>query len=100
MDDSFKCWACPPTNELDCSQEQTKNAQFIVVSLRENMFEIADQLVGIYKTQNCTKSITIIPRKYGEMAAATPVNVSWILCTFTEESAKEAGISCSISVIN
>lgn len=25
------------------------------------MFEVADRLVGIYKTQNCTKSITINP---------------------------------------
>lgn len=47
-------------------KEQTKNAQFIIVSLRENMFEIADQLVGIFKTNNCTKSVTIIPHKYSE----------------------------------
>jgi len=25
------------------------------------MFELADRLVGIYKTDNCTKSITIDP---------------------------------------
>lgn len=25
------------------------------------MFELADRLVGIYKTNNCTKSITIDP---------------------------------------
>lgn len=48
-------------------KEQTKNAQFIVVSLRENMFEIADQLVGIYKTHNCTKSVTIIPHTYSDL---------------------------------
>jgi len=46
-------------------QEQTRNAQFIVVSLRENMFEIADRLVGIFKTQNCTKSIAVDPSKFG-----------------------------------
>lgn len=28
------------------------------------MFEVADRLVGIYKTQNCTKSITINPGIY------------------------------------
>ena len=39
--------------------ERTKNAQFIIISLRNNMFEVADRLVGIYKTDNCTKSATI-----------------------------------------
>ncbi|RHZ78261.1 hypothetical protein Glove_166g207 [Diversispora epigaea] len=42
-------------------KERTKNAQFIVISLRNNMFELADHLVGIYKTDNRTKSITISP---------------------------------------
>ncbi|KAL9189612.1 hypothetical protein ACHAXT_009287 [Thalassiosira profunda] len=39
-------------------KERTKNAQFIIISLRNNMFELADRLVGIYKTNNCTKSVT------------------------------------------
>eukprot|EP00584_Thalassiosira_punctigera_P008532 CAMPEP_0172534302 /NCGR_PEP_ID=MMETSP1067-20121228/6717_1 /TAXON_ID=265564 ORGANISM="Thalassiosira punctigera, Strain Tpunct2005C2" /NCGR_SAMPLE_ID=MMETSP1067 /ASSEMBLY_ACC=CAM_ASM_000444 /LENGTH=1372 /DNA_ID=CAMNT_0013319079 /DNA_START=196 /DNA_END=4314 /DNA_ORIENTATION=- len=43
-------------------KERTKNAQFIIISLRNNMFELADRLVGIYKTNNCTKSVTINPR--------------------------------------
>lgn len=43
------------------SQERTKNAQFIIISLRNNMFELADRLVGIFKTDNCTKSVTINP---------------------------------------
>merc|ERR1719510_1169489 len=42
-------------------KERTKNAQFIIISLRSNMFELADRLVGIYKTHNCTKSVTINP---------------------------------------
>uniref|UniRef100_A0A8B9IYA8 Structural maintenance of chromosomes protein n=1 Tax=Amazona collaria TaxID=241587 RepID=A0A8B9IYA8_9PSIT len=42
--------------------EQTKNAQFIVISLRNNMFEIADRLIGIYKTHNTTKSVAINPK--------------------------------------
>jgi len=33
-------------------KERTKNAQFIVISLRNNMFELAARLVGIYKTSN------------------------------------------------
>lgn len=43
-------------------QERTKNAQFIIISLRNNMFELADRLVGIYKTHDCTKSVTINPK--------------------------------------
>uniref|UniRef100_A0AAY4E330 Structural maintenance of chromosomes protein n=1 Tax=Denticeps clupeoides TaxID=299321 RepID=A0AAY4E330_9TELE len=42
--------------------EQTKNAQFIIISLRNNMFEIADRLIGIYKTHNTTKSVPINPK--------------------------------------
>ncbi|KAK7206831.1 RecF/RecN/SMC [Myxozyma melibiosi] len=40
-------------------KERTKNAQFIVISLRNNMFELAQQLVGIYKVNHMTKSITL-----------------------------------------
>ncbi|VDN20112.1 unnamed protein product [Gongylonema pulchrum] len=42
-------------------KDRTKNAQFIVISLRNNMFELADRLVGIYKTFDCTKSVAIDP---------------------------------------
>ncbi|KAJ3107536.1 hypothetical protein HDU97_003841 [Phlyctochytrium planicorne] len=42
-------------------KERTRDAQFIIISLRNNMFELADRLVGIYKTDNTTKSITINP---------------------------------------
>lgn len=40
-------------------KERTKNAQFVVISLRNNMFELAQQLVGIYKNKNMTKSVTL-----------------------------------------
>ncbi|KAF9378758.1 hypothetical protein CPB97_009383 [Podila verticillata] len=42
-------------------KERTKNAQFVIISLRNNMFELADRLVGIYKTDNKTKSISVNP---------------------------------------
>ncbi|RVW59692.1 Structural maintenance of chromosomes protein 4 [Vitis vinifera] len=45
-------------------EDRTKDAQFIIISLRNNMFELADRLVGIYKTDNCTKSITINPESF------------------------------------
>lgn len=32
-------------------KERTKNAQFVIISLRNNMFELADRLVGIYKVR-------------------------------------------------
>ncbi|KAJ2237530.1 Structural maintenance of chromosomes protein 4 [Coemansia sp. RSA 1722] len=40
-------------------KERTRNAQFIIISLRNNMFELADRLIGIYKTDNRTKSIAL-----------------------------------------
>ena len=61
-------------------KERTKNAQFIIISLRSNMFELADRLVGIYKTYNCTKSVTINPGKIASEnqppKAAAPVETA------------------------
>lgn len=45
-------------------KERTKNAQFVIISLRNNMFELADRLVGIYKTDNATKSVAINPGQF------------------------------------
>lgn len=45
-------------------KDRTKNAQFIIISLRNNMFELADRLVGIYKTYNTTKSVTVDPAAF------------------------------------
>jgi structural maintenance of chromosome 4 len=42
-------------------REKTRNAQFIVISLRSNMYEMADKLFGIYKTLDTTKSVSIEP---------------------------------------
>jgi ABC-type transport system involved in cytochrome bd biosynthesis fused ATPase/permease subunit len=42
-------------------KERTKNAQFIIISLRNNMFELADRLFGIYKVNNCTSATYINP---------------------------------------
>ncbi|KAJ9516738.1 hypothetical protein QJQ45_027143, partial [Haematococcus lacustris] len=59
-------------------KERTKNAQlqcccclqFVIISLRNNMFELADRLVGIYKTDNTTKTVTINPGQFTVSAAA------------------------------
>lgn len=42
-------------------KERTKNAQFIIISLRNYMFELADYLVGVYKTNDCSNTVTINP---------------------------------------
>lgn len=69
-------------------KERTKNAQFIVISLRNNMFELAARLVGVYKVNHMvcihplrrlleiilliiqqTKSVTIENKDYIQAAA-------------------------------
>ncbi|KAI0732433.1 RecF/RecN/SMC [Fomitopsis betulina] len=40
-------------------KDRTKNAQFIIISLRNDMFELSHRLIGIYKTANQTRSISI-----------------------------------------
>ncbi|KAK1443928.1 structural maintenance of chromosomes SMC family protein [Babesia gibsoni] len=42
-------------------KERTKDAQFIIISLRNQMFELCNQMVGIYKTVDVTKSVCINP---------------------------------------
>ena len=45
-------------------KSQTRNAQFIIISLKSYMFELADRLIGIYKTHDCTHTIAINPRHF------------------------------------
>ncbi|OHS92882.1 Structural maintenance of chromosomes protein 4 [Tritrichomonas foetus] len=40
-------------------KERTTNAQFIVVSLRNHMFELADRLIGVFKVADCASAIII-----------------------------------------
>ncbi|KAK7695126.1 hypothetical protein QCA50_002316 [Cerrena zonata] len=51
-------------------KDRTKNAQFIIISLRNDMFELSHRLIGIYKTSNATRSISIDNRALH----AAPVN--------------------------
>merc|ERR1712203_1163294 len=58
-------------------KERTKNAQFIVISLRNHMFELADLLVGIYKTFDVSKSVAIDPCAFQvKCSALTEMNGS------------------------
>ncbi|EUD68215.1 structural maintenance-chromosome 4 [Plasmodium inui San Antonio 1] len=43
---------------------KTSDAQFIVISLRNQMFELCDRMIGIYKTNDITKCITLNPRRF------------------------------------
>ncbi len=43
-------------------KERTKNAQFIVISLRNNMFELASRLVGVYKVNHMVSLIACMAR--------------------------------------
>lgn len=62
-------------------RNRTRNGQFIVISLRHNMFELADRLVGIYKVNNQTKSValdneplTSSPQPETDMQTFSPVS--------------------------
>ncbi|KAJ3512348.1 hypothetical protein NMY22_g15359 [Coprinellus aureogranulatus] len=52
-------------------KDRTKNAQFIIISLRNDMFELSHRLIGIYKTANATRSISINNHK---LLPTIPVN--------------------------
>ncbi len=42
-------------------KERAKNSQFIVISLRNNMFELAEQVEGIFKTNDKTNVVELRP---------------------------------------
>lgn len=50
-------------------KERTAGAQFVIISLRNNMFELAERLVGIYKTDNATKTVAINPGRFAIVKA-------------------------------
>ncbi|CAG9327346.1 unnamed protein product [Blepharisma stoltei] len=52
---------------------RTKNAQFIIVSLRYQMFELADRLVGVYKTNDVSHTIAISPCALVTMDSENPI---------------------------
>ncbi|CUG91447.1 Hypothetical protein, putative [Bodo saltans] len=50
---------------------QATGAQFIIISLRNNMFELAHQLVGICKIRDVTRSLTLNPHAMQHMIHET-----------------------------
>jgi structural maintenance of chromosome 4 len=47
----------------DYIKKRTKDAQFIIISLRNNMFDLANKLVGVYKTNDKTRVINLDPSR-------------------------------------
>lgn len=84
-------------------KERTKNAQFIIISLRSNMFELADYLVGIYKKNNCTKSIRVNLAKYyvsNGISPPTQITMSKNLYTQTQMSQITSTNNAQNEIIN
>ena len=48
----------------DYIKERTKDSQFIIISLRNQMFENSNELIGIYKTFDITKVVIFNPNSY------------------------------------
>ena len=48
----------------DYIKDRTKDSQFIIISLRNQMFENANELIGIYKTFDITKVVIFNPNAY------------------------------------
>jgi len=53
-------------------KDRCTSAQFVIISLRNNMFELADRLTGVYKTHNVTKTITISPSAFAATLQGLP----------------------------
>merc|ERR1711981_202883 len=53
-------------------KDRCTSAQFVIISLRNNMFELADRLTGVYKTHNVTKTITISPSAFAATLSGLP----------------------------
>ncbi|GMH39534.1 hypothetical protein BSKO_07432 [Bryopsis sp. KO-2023] len=44
--------------------ERTQSAQFVIVSLRQQMYEKANHLMGIYKINDCTLTVAMMPSAF------------------------------------
>ena len=44
-------------------KERAETAQFIIISLREQMFNLSHRLIGIYKIKDCTRNVPIYCRE-------------------------------------
>ena len=65
------------------------------------MFELADRLVGIYKTDNCTKSVTINPHLIEETVPAQSqvANMTTVLGTPAKVASGGTGARSSVNTV-
>ncbi|KAF9487486.1 RecF/RecN/SMC protein [Pleurotus eryngii] len=56
-------------------KDRTKNAQFIIISLRNDMFELSHRLIGIYKTSNATRSISVDNHALSNLPTPAPTTL-------------------------
>ncbi|KAJ1676836.1 Structural maintenance of chromosomes protein 4 [Spiromyces aspiralis] len=78
-------------------REQTRDAQFVIISLRNNMFELADRLIGIYKTDSRTKSIAINPNASAHLLAAAAASNKDGTLSATRAAASVGGAASTAS---
>ena len=45
-------------------KKKAKDAQFIIISLRNQMYEVANELIGIYKTFDNSKLVLFNPNRF------------------------------------
>jgi len=76
-------------------KDRTKNAQFIIISLRNQMFGLASRLCGIYKTDNCTKMVLINNAREKEDEAQN--NGAPATTVFTRSPMKTAKMNISVN---
>jgi chromosome segregation ATPase len=62
-------------------KDRTKNAQFIIISLRNDMFELSHRLIGIYKTSNQTRSEDLISEMKCSAGTKSMLNLQVFLST-------------------
>lgn len=45
-------------------KQRTRNTQFLIISLRSNMYELAEMLIGVYKTYSISKTVAFDPAAF------------------------------------
>ena len=70
-------------------KERTKDSQFIIISLRNQMFELANELIGIYKTFDITKVVVFNPNSYDVRGRPVVIEKKKVIQTETKEEVKE-----------
>lgn len=79
-------------------KERTKNAQFVIISLRNNMFELASRLVGIYKTNGRTKSLAVENTELSQAVAEENAIARAELAASARKAAVQAKLGGSMSM--